>query len=40
MEPANDIRAAHRTYDRFVGMVKWATPAIALLVFIVVLLIA
>ncbi len=40
MEPANDLRAARKTYDQFIGMVKWSIPIIAVVVFIVILLIA
>lgn len=39
MAPANDIKAAKSTYEGFVNMVKWSTPAICLLVFVVVLVI-
>jgi hypothetical protein len=41
MAPANDIKAAKSTYEGFVNMVKvkWATPAICVLVFVVILVI-
>lgn len=39
MAPANDIKAAKATYSGFVNMVKWATPAICALVFVVILVI-
>ena len=35
-----NIEAAERTYSTFTGMVKWATPVVAVIVLIVVLLIA
>lgn len=36
----HDIEEAKAGYNRFINMVKWATPRIAVIVFIVVLLIA
>ena len=35
-----NIKSARETYSTFVGMVKWATPVIAIIALIVVLLIA
>ncbi|WP_274379049.1 hypothetical protein [Altericroceibacterium spongiae] len=40
MMSANDMDAAVKTYDAFVGVLKWAVPTIAVLVFVVVLLVA
>ncbi|MFN3551734.1 MAG: aa3-type cytochrome c oxidase subunit IV [Novosphingobium meiothermophilum] len=37
MAPANDIKAAKATYEGFVNMVKWSTPAIFVIVFLVIL---
>lgn len=39
MAPANDIKSAKATYEGFVNLVKWSTPAICVLVFAVVLVI-
>ncbi|HQS70879.1 MAG: hypothetical protein B7Y36_01895 [Novosphingobium sp. 28-62-57] len=39
MAPANDIKAAKSTYEGFVNLVKWSTPAIIALVFVVILVI-
>ncbi|MFY7835117.1 aa3-type cytochrome c oxidase subunit IV [Novosphingobium sp. ERN07] len=39
MAPANDIKAAKATYEGFVNLVKWSTPAICVLVAIVILVI-
>lgn len=36
----HDMEEAEATYNKFMSMVRWATPRIALIVFIVVLLIA
>ncbi|WP_267902077.1 hypothetical protein [Pseudoblastomonas halimionae] len=35
-----DMKSATSTYDRFIGLLKWAVPVIALIVLFVVLLIA
>lgn len=35
-----DMKSATSTYDRFIGLLKWAVPIIALIVLFVVLLIA
>jgi hypothetical protein len=40
MEPANDMKAAEKTYNGFLGLLKWSVPLIALIVFIVILLIS
>jgi hypothetical protein len=40
MASANDLKAAEKTYGRFIGMLKWAVPVIALIVLFVILLIA
>lgn len=37
MAPANDIKAAEATYAGFVNMVKWATPIICVIVFLIIL---
>ncbi len=39
MASANDMKAATSTYSGFVNLVKWATPAICVLVFIIILII-
>jgi hypothetical protein len=40
MAPANDIKSAKATYEGFVNLVKWSTPAIIAIVFVVVLVIS
>ena len=40
MAPANDQKAAERTYNSFIGILKWSVPLIAVIAFVVVLLIA
>lgn len=40
MASPHDINKATKTYDSFIGSLKWVVPLIALVVFIVVLLIA
>jgi hypothetical protein len=40
MEPANDMKAAEKTYHGFLGLLKWSVPLIALIVLIVILLIS
>lgn len=40
MANSQDLKAAEKTYDGFINMLKWAIPLIAILVFIVVLLIS
>ena len=40
MEPANDMKAAARTYDSFIGTLKWSVPALAVITMLVVFLIA
>lgn len=40
MKPANDMNAATKTYDSFIGMLKWAVPLIAVIAAIVVVLIS
>jgi len=40
MGSANDIQAAERTYNRFIGALKWTVPLIAAITALVVLLIA
>ncbi|MEO6387552.1 MAG: aa3-type cytochrome c oxidase subunit IV [Croceibacterium sp.] len=40
MESANDMKAAEKTYSGFIGLLKWAVPAIAVIAFVVVLLIS
>ncbi|WP_183612493.1 aa3-type cytochrome c oxidase subunit IV [Novosphingobium hassiacum] len=39
MASANDMKAANATYEGFVNLVKWATPIICVLAFVVVLVI-
>lgn len=36
----HDMEEAEATYNKFMNMVKWATPRIAVIVFIVVVLIS
>lgn len=40
MESANDMKAHASTYGRFVGLLKWTVPAIAVLTLLIVLLIS
>lgn len=40
MASGNDIKAAEKTYSGFVSLLKWAVPALALLVLVVILLIS
>ena len=40
MAPPNNMKAANKTYNSFIKMVKWSTPVIALIVLFVVLLLA
>jgi len=40
MVSSNDMNKAVKTYASFIGTLKWAVPAVAVLVLIVVLLIA
>ena len=37
---ANDMKAAEKTYNSFIGSLKWSVPLIALITAIVVILIA
>ncbi len=39
MASANDMKAANATYEGFVNLVKWSTPVICVLTFVVVLVI-
>ncbi len=40
MNSANDHKAHNRTYDSFIGMLKWSVPLIAVITLLVVILIA
>lgn len=40
MASANDLPAHERTYDSFIGLIKWSIPPILLIVLIVILLIS
>ena len=37
---SQDLESAERTYDSFIGMLKWAVPALALITLVIVVLIA
>lgn len=39
METANDMKAHGRTYDSFIGLLKWSVPLIAVITAVVVVLI-
>ena len=39
MTSANDMQAARQTYEGFVTLIKWAIPAIAAIVILVIILI-
>lgn len=40
MASGNDIKAATRTYDRFIAAVKWSVPIIAVITLIIIVLIS
>ncbi|MBD3728918.1 MAG: aa3-type cytochrome c oxidase subunit IV [Sphingomonadales bacterium] len=40
MASANDMKAAEKTYEGFIALLKWSVPAIALITAFVVFLIA
>lgn len=40
MASANDMKAAERTYDSFIALLKWAVPLIAIIAMVIVTLIA
>ena len=40
MAASNDMDAARRTYSGFLGLIKWAMPIIAVIVFVVLYLIS
>lgn len=40
MESANDHKAHAKTYDSFIGMLKWAVPLLAVITAVVVILIS
>ncbi len=40
MASGNDMKAAAKTYDGFIGLLKWSVPLIALITLVVVILIA
>ena len=40
MASGNDIKAAEKTYDGFINLLKWSVPVIALITLVVVSLIA
>lgn len=39
MASANDMKAAEATYHGFVNLVKWSTPALCVIAFLVILVI-
>ncbi len=40
MTSGNDMKAATATYESFIGVIKWATPVIAVIAAVVVYLLA
>ena len=40
MASGNDMKAAAKTYDGFIGLLKWSVPLVALITLVVVVLIA
>ncbi|WP_246204953.1 aa3-type cytochrome c oxidase subunit IV [Altericroceibacterium indicum] len=40
MMSANDMKAAEKTYEQFIGTLKWSVPLIAILVAFVVIAIS
>lgn len=39
MDSANDMKAAKATYNGFMNLLKWSTPVICVLVFLIILII-
>ena len=37
---SQDMKSANKTYDGFIGMLKWAVPLIAVIALVVVILIS
>ncbi len=37
---STDMKAANQTYHRFIGMIKWAVPLLALLTLFIIFIIA
>lgn len=40
MGSANDMKAAEKTYDGFIGLLKWSVPLICIITLVVIVLIA
>lgn len=40
MADSHDMKPNNRTYDSFIGMLKWSIPVIAVIVLVVVVLIS
>ena len=40
MASANDMNAANKTYDGFIGLLKWTVPLIAVITAVIVVLIS
>jgi hypothetical protein len=40
MDPAQEMKAHEKTYDGFIGLIKWSVPPILLIVLVVILLIS
>ncbi|MCL4671386.1 MAG: aa3-type cytochrome c oxidase subunit IV [Sphingomonadaceae bacterium] len=40
MASGNDMKAAAKTYDGFISLLKWSVPIVALITLVVVVLIA
>jgi hypothetical protein len=40
MGSANDMKAHERTYDGFIGLLKWSVPVIAVLTLLVIFVIS
>lgn len=40
MDSAHEMKAHEKTYGWFIGLLKWAVPAIAIITLVVILLIA
>lgn len=40
MNSANDMKSANKTYGRFIALLKWAVPIIAIITAVIVILIS
>ncbi len=40
MDSANDHKAHNKTYESFIGLLKWSVPLVAIITLLIVILIA